>query len=63
MKKLTFKAIKEQAERMEAEEAFRWLLEISENYGEQVKKLADKYYKLKKCERKMNGHGYLSHGT
>ncbi|NLM73807.1 MAG: ribonuclease HII [Clostridiaceae bacterium] len=54
MKKLTFKAIKEQAERMEAEEAFRWLLEISENYGEQVKKLADKYYKKVEEMRKEN---------
>jgi ribonuclease HII len=45
MKKPTLKSLKEQADRMEAGEAFKWLTTISEEYGEYVKNLADLYYK------------------
>ncbi|MCX7774104.1 MAG: ribonuclease HII [Clostridia bacterium] len=45
MSKLTIKALKERAEAMEAQEAFQWLKGLEEEYGETVKKLADKYYK------------------
>mgnify|MGYP001160659888 FL=1 len=57
MKKLTIKSLKEQADAMEAEEAFKWLISLSEEYGEPVKKLADKYYKrmesIKKEEERL----------
>lgn len=45
MKKPTLKSLREEAETMEAIDAFNWLLGLSEEYGESVKKLADKYYK------------------
>jgi ribonuclease HII len=45
MKKPTLKSLKEQADRMEAEEAFKWLSGLSEEYGDHVTKLADIYYK------------------
>jgi len=40
MKKPTLKNLKEQADAMEAEEAFKWLITLSEEYGEPVRKLA-----------------------
>ncbi len=45
MKKPTLQSLKEKADAMEAKEAFQWLSGLSEEYGESVKKLADKYYK------------------
>lgn len=45
MKKPTLLSLKERADAMEAQEAFQWLSTLSEQYGESVKKLADKYYK------------------
>lgn len=45
MKKPTLKSLKEKADSMEIEDAFKWLISLSEEYGEPVKKLADKYYK------------------
>ncbi len=49
MKRPTIKSLKEKAETMEAVEAFKWLSTLSEEYGESVKKLADKYYKRAKA--------------
>ncbi len=45
MKKPTLRSLKEKADAMEAQEAFKWLSGLSEEYGDPVKKLADKYYK------------------
>ncbi len=45
MKKPTLRSLKEKADAMEAQEAFQWLSGLSEEYGDPVKKLADKYYK------------------
>lgn len=45
MKKPTLKSLKEKADTMEISEAFKWLTSLSEEYGEPVKKLADKYYR------------------
>lgn len=45
MKKPTIKSLKEKADSMEITEAYKWLTSLSEEYGESVKKLADKYYK------------------
>ena len=45
MKKPTLKSLKEQADRMEAGEAFKWLSTLSEEYGDHVRNLADIYYK------------------
>lgn len=45
MKKPTIKSLKEKADAMKADEAFRWLSSIADEYGESVKKLADIYYK------------------
>ncbi len=45
MKKPTLKSLKEKADTMEAVDAFNWLTSLSEEYGDSVKKLADKYYK------------------
>jgi len=57
MKKPTLKNLKEQADAMEAEEAFKWLITLSEEYGEPVRKLADRYYKklelIKKEEERL----------
>jgi len=52
MKKMTIKSIKEKAAAMKAEEAFRWLSSIAEEYGDSVKKLADIYYKRAEAIRK-----------
>lgn len=54
MKKQTIKSIKEKAEQMEAVEAFNWLMSLSEEYGESVKKLADKYNKRIELLKKEN---------
>lgn len=45
MKKPTLKSLKEQADAMEAEEAYKWLKSLSEEYGDYIIDLADKYYK------------------
>ncbi|MGI6084800.1 MAG: ribonuclease HII [Acetivibrionales bacterium] len=45
MKKPTLKSLKEKADTMELSEAVNWLTSLSEEYGEPVKKLADKYYR------------------
>lgn len=45
MKKPTLKSLKEQADRMEAGEAFKWLTALSKEYGDYVDNLADIYYK------------------
>jgi ribonuclease HII len=45
MKKPTIKSLKEKADLMEAEEAFRWLSSMASEYGDSVQKLADKYYR------------------
>lgn len=45
MKKPTIKGLKEQADKMEAGEAFKWLSSLSKEYGEHVNHLADIYYK------------------
>ncbi|NLB77747.1 MAG: ribonuclease HII [Clostridiaceae bacterium] len=57
MKKPTLKSLKEKADTMEAVDAFNWLTSLSEEYGDSVKKLADKYYKrmelIKKEENRL----------
>ncbi|HHY63595.1 MAG TPA: ribonuclease HII [Clostridiaceae bacterium] len=45
MKKPTLKSLKEQADAMEAEQAYKWLKSLSEEYGDYVDDLADNYYK------------------
>lgn len=52
MKKPTLKSLKEQADTMAAEDAFKWLVSLSEEYGESVKNLADKYYKRMEAIRR-----------
>lgn len=52
MKRPTIKSLKEKAETMEPFEAFSWLKTMSEEYGESVKKLADKYYKRAEAIKK-----------
>ena len=57
MKRPTLKSLKEKADTMEIDDAYRWLISLSEEYGEPVKKLADKYYKrlelIKKEEERL----------
>ncbi len=57
MKKPTLKSLKEKADAMEVVDAFNWLISLSEEYGDSVKKLADKYYKrielIKKEENRL----------
>jgi len=45
MKKMSFRSIKEKAETMDVNEAFKWLVSLSEEYGDKVKELADKYHR------------------
>jgi len=52
MKKPTLKEIAQKADGMPLEEAHRWLLELSEEFGDSVRKIADKYYKRLEAERK-----------
>ncbi|MGI6122855.1 MAG: ribonuclease HII [Acetivibrionales bacterium] len=52
MKKPTLKSLKEKADTMEVSEAFSWLISLSKEYGEPVKKLADKYYKRMELMKK-----------
>jgi hypothetical protein len=52
MKKPTIKSLKEKAESMEITEAYKWLSSLPEEYGESVKKLADKYYKRMELMKK-----------
>ena len=52
MKKPTIKNLKEKADTMEVEEAFQWLTTLSEEYGESVKKLSDKYYRQMEAIKK-----------
>ena len=52
MKKPTLKEITRKAEEMPLEKAHRWLLELSEEFGGSVKKIADKYYKKLEAQRK-----------
>lgn len=52
MKKPTLKSLKEKAETMTATEAFKWLSILSQEYGEPIKKLADKYYKRSEAIKK-----------
>jgi ribonuclease HII len=65
MKKLTLAAIKKKADMMEAAAAFKWLSELSEEYGESVKKLADKYLKqmeaIKKEEDRLSAMSFMEY--
>jgi ribonuclease HII len=63
MKKPTIQSLKEKADAMEAREAFKFLSDLSEEYGEPVKKLADKYYKkleaIKKEEKRLMDMSFM----
>ena len=52
MKRPTLKEINRKAEEMTLEDAHRWLLELSEEFGGSVQKIADKYYKKLEAKRK-----------
>ena len=52
MKRPTLKEINRKAEEMTLEDAHRWLLELSEEFGGSVQKIADKYYKKLEDKRK-----------
>jgi len=52
MKKPTIKEITRKAEEMPLEKACLWLYELSEEFGDSVRKIADKYYKRLEAERK-----------
>lgn len=52
MKRPTLKEITQKAEEMTLPEAHRWLLELSEEFGDSVRKIADKYYRKLEAERK-----------
>ena len=52
MKRPTLKEINRKAEEMALEDAHRWLLELSEEFGDSVQKIADKYNKKLEAKRK-----------
>lgn len=52
MKKPTQKELMLKAEEMAPQEAYHWLLELSEEFGDSVRKIADKYYKKLEAEKK-----------
>ncbi|HOK42199.1 MAG TPA: ribonuclease HII [Thermoclostridium caenicola] len=52
MKKPTLKEITQRAGEMPVQDAYRWLLELSEEFGDSVRKIADKYYKKLEAEKK-----------
>lgn len=52
MKKPTLKELAVKADGMELYKAHEWLLELSEEFGDSVRKLADKYYKRLQSEKK-----------
>ena len=54
MKKTSLKSLKERADTMEALEAFEWLEALASEYGDSVKKLADKYYKKHEIIKREN---------
>jgi ribonuclease HII len=65
MKKPTIRSLKEKADTMEVKEAFNWLSTLSEEYGEPVRKLADKYYKqieaIKKEEDRLKAMSFMEY--
>lgn len=52
MKKPTLKEIRQKADAMAPREAYDWLLELSEEFGDSVRKIADKYYKKLEAENR-----------
>ena len=52
MKKPTIKELTIKANGMELNKAHQWLMELSEEFGDSVSKLADKYYKRLQAEKK-----------
>lgn len=54
MKKPTLKELKAKADAMEPQEAYQWLSALSQEYGESLVKLADKYHKKVEALRKEN---------
>ena len=52
MKRPTIKEITRKAEEMPLEDACSWLLELSEEFGDMVQKIADKYFRKLEAQKK-----------